>query len=78
NDNITGQKRYSFAAVQSTRLPYGLLGSWNINGVSDTNYAGDFSRTLTASAQKILTREGMVSYGSNYWSAFARVTKFQT
>lgn len=76
-DQVTGTSRYSLSSIHSQTLAPGLTFAWNLNKASDNDYPSDFSHSVTASTQRLLTRDVSLSYGSTYWSAALRATKYQ-
>ncbi|WP_034295528.1 LPS-assembly protein LptD [Herbaspirillum sp. RV1423] len=76
-DRVTGTGRYSLSSVHTQTTASGLGFGWNFNKASDNDYPSDFSHSVTASTQRLLTRDAYVTYGGTYWSAVGRVTKYQ-
>lgn len=76
-DRITGTGRYSLSTKHQQTLAPNLSLAWNVNKASDDNYGSDFSRSITQSSQRLLLRDISLSYGSHYWSAVGRVSKYQ-
>ncbi len=76
-DRMTGTGRYSLSAKHQQTLAPNLSLAWDLNKVSDDNYASDFSRSITQSSQRLLVRDISLTYGSRYWSAVGRVSKYQ-
>ncbi|OON60368.1 OstA organic solvent tolerance protein [Massilia sp. KIM] len=50
---------------------------WNLHGASDDEYPSDFSRTVSASAERQLLRELRTDYVGQYWSLSARAQNYQ-
>ncbi|KRB88507.1 LPS-assembly protein LptD [Noviherbaspirillum sp. Root189] len=77
HDRQTGTDRYAISSTHTQNLAPGLTYAWNINAASDDRYPDDFSRTLTASSQRLLGRDMALTYAGNFWTAAARVSNFQ-
>ena len=77
-DRITNRTRSRLSLMHTQNLGYGLNGSVNFNKVSDDAYFRDLSGTVSSTSQTNLVREGVLSYGSSWWNASARVQSFQT
>lgn len=76
-DRMTGTGRYSLSTIHTQTLAPNLVFAWNVNKASDNDYPSDFSHSVTASTQRLLTRDVSLTYGGTYWSAVGRVTKYQ-
>lgn len=50
---------------------------WNLHGASDDEYPSDFSRTVSASAERQLLREISTDYQGRYWSLGVRAQNYQ-
>ena len=71
--------RYSFSWQHRENFLPQLAFTANYNAVSDSNYFTDFSRTLAASAQTFLPRDGTFVYTSPYYGVTSlRLSNFQT
>jgi len=57
-------------------LPQWLL-TWNINIASDDNYAMDFSKSITKSAEHVLPREINNMYFGSFWYLGVLVSNYQ-
>lgn len=77
-DLITHQTRSSYSFQHNQNFGRGFSGSLNLNGVSDDSYFTDLSTRMANIAQNNLPRQGVISYGSSWWSASAMVQNFQT
>lgn len=77
NDQQTKTNRYAISSTHNQALAPGLNYAWNINSASDDEYPTDFSRTITASSQRLLLRDMSLTYGSTYWNTIARVSNYQ-
>lgn len=76
-DRVTGTGRYSLSSLHSQTLAPNLVFGWNVNKASDNDYPSDFSHSVTASTQRLLTRDVSLVYSGTYWSAVGRMTKYQ-
>ncbi len=70
------RSRLAFSHVQN--FGHGLVGSANLNDVSDDAYFRDLSDTVSGTSQTNLPREGVLSYSNGWWNTAARVQSFQT
>lgn len=78
NDQQTKTNRYAISSTHTHNFAPGFSYAWNINAASDDDYPSDFSRTITASSQRLLPRDLTLNYfGGGFWSASARVSNFQ-
>lgn len=77
NDKRTGTHRWAFESRHSQVFDRRWSGYWNIARASDDRYFDEYSRSLVPIASRQLVQEGSVSYGASWWSASARVQKFQ-
>lgn len=78
NDRMTGttRERMSLKHAQSLGGGFGL--ALNLNRVADDAYFRDLSSSVSGTSQTNLLREGVLSYGAGWWSATARVQRYQT
>ncbi|MFL9926489.1 LPS-assembly protein LptD [Herbaspirillum lusitanum] len=76
-DQVTGTGRYSLSSIHNQTLAPGLTLAWNLNKASDNDYPSDFSHSITASTQRLLTRDVSMTYSSTYWSLYGHVSKYQ-
>jgi LPS-assembly protein len=77
-DRVTNTSRSFMAMNHTQNLGSGLRLALNLNRVSDDAYFRDLSTTVTGTSQTNLLRDGLLSYGTGWWSASARVQSFQT
>ncbi|MDY7576765.1 LPS-assembly protein LptD [Herbaspirillum sp. RTI4] len=77
HDRMTQTERYSLSSVHTQALMPNLVFAWNVNKASDNDYPNDFAQSITASRQRLLTRDVSLTYTSTYWSTAARVSKYQ-
>jgi len=78
NDHIRNINRYALTLQHNQRFSSNLSGYLNINKVSDDNYFRDLSSRINVTSQTTLPREGMLIYAGGWWSAAARMQRFQT
>ncbi|MHB8667486.1 MAG: LPS-assembly protein LptD [Burkholderiales bacterium] len=78
NDRVANRNRYAITAQHNQRFSTNLTGTLNINKVSDDNYFRDLSSRINVTSQTTLPRDGMLIYGGGWWTATARVQRFQT
>ncbi len=77
-DRLTNTTR-SYEALQHTQNLGGGFGlALNLNRASDDAYFRDLSTTVSGTSQTNLLRDGALTYGAGWWSASARVQRFQT
>ncbi|MBI5435853.1 MAG: LPS-assembly protein LptD [Nitrosomonadales bacterium] len=77
-DRLANRTRSRLALTHAQSFGHGLSGSVNLNDVSDDAYFRDLSDAVSGTSQTNLVREGVLSYGSGWWNAAARVQSFQT
>jgi LPS-assembly protein len=79
NDKLgDNEDRYAYSVRHQQNLGYGLAGTLNISGVSDDQYFTDLATRSVLSSQRQLLRQGMVTYGSDWWSANVIGQSYQT
>ena len=78
NDRIIKRSRSRLSLQHAHNLAPGLSSRINYNQVSDDAYFRDLSGAVNTTSQTNLVREGVLTYGSTWWSASARVQRFQT
>ncbi len=78
NDKITGTSRDAFSLIHAHNFGGGFNGSLNLNAVSDYRFFGDLGNSIGAVAQTNLLRQGVLSYGSTWWSASLMAQAYQT
>ncbi len=77
-DRVSKTSR-SYAALKHAQNLGGGLGlALNLNRASDDAYFRDLSTQVSGTSQVNLLRDGVLSYGAGWWSASARVQRFQT
>jgi LPS-assembly protein len=77
NDRMTGLTRTRMALQHNQNLGGGIGMALNVNRVSDDAYFRDLSTLVSGTSQQNLLRDGLLSYGAGWWSAAARVQRFQ-
>jgi len=77
HDRVANTDRWSISSQHTQILAPGWTYAWNFNAASDDNYPSDFARSITGATQRLLPRDMSLTYGSTYWSAVARVSKYQ-
>lgn len=78
NDRLTGTSRSAYALLHNHVLAPGLVGSLNLNGVSDDRYFADLTSKVATVSQANLLRQGSLTYGAGWWNAAMVVQRFQT
>ena len=78
NDRVANINRYALTIEHNQRFSDNLTGTLNINKVSDDNYFRDLSSRINVTSQTTLPREGVLVYRRGWWTATARVQRFQT
>lgn len=77
DDRLYGRQRHSFSSTHTQTFTSGLAYSHNLNGASDDEYPNDFSSTITAASQRLLTREMNLGYSAAFWSSTIRASNYQ-
>jgi LPS-assembly protein len=77
NDRMSGFTRSFTALKHGQNLGGGFGLGLNLNRVSDIAYFQDLSTTVVGTSQENLLRSGVLTYGAGWWSALARVQRFQ-
>ena len=75
---MSGLNRTHTVLNHSQNLGGGLGLALNLNRVSDDAYFRDLSSSVAVTSQTNLLRDGVLSYGAGWWSASARVQRYQT
>lgn len=78
NDRVSGLTRTHMALLHNQNLGGGFGLGLNLNRVSDDDYFRDLSTSVAGTSQTNLLRDGMLSYGAGWWSASARIQRYQT
>ena len=77
NDRIAHRDRWLVDTLHNQYLAPGWSFGWNLHGASDNEYPSDFSRTVAASANRLLLRELHTDYGSQYWNVRVLAQTYQ-
>lgn len=77
NDRKTKTDRWLVNSRHSQALARGLSFGWAVRAASDDEYPSDFSKSISASAERQLLREIRTDYQSQYWNLAARVQNYQ-
>jgi len=77
DDRKTNTDRWRIDSLHSQTLKPNWSYGWNLHGASDDEYPSDFSRTVSASAERQLLREVRTDYYGQYWSLSARAQNYQ-
>jgi len=78
NDRVSGLTRTNESLKHAQNLGGGFALGLNLNRVSDDAYFRDLSSIASSTSQTNLLRDGVLSYNAAWWSASARVQRFQT
>jgi LPS-assembly protein len=78
HDRVANIDRYALTIQHNQKFSSDLTGTLNINKVSDDNYFRDLSSRINVTSQTTLPRDGMLIYSGGWWTATARVQRFQT
>lgn len=78
NDRTSGTTRTYEALKHTQNLGSGFGLALNLNRVSDDAYFRDLASSVSGTSQGNLPRDGALSYGAGWWSATARIQRFQT
>jgi len=77
-DALTNTSRHLWSAQHTFTDIAGWGGVVNARGVSDDNYFVDFSRSILASAERVLPRDVMAVRGFGDWTVLLRATSYQS
>jgi LPS-assembly protein len=77
HDRISHSDRWLVGSLHNQTVAPGWSYGWNVHAASDNEYPSDFSRTVSASAERQLLRELRTDYTGQYWSLNARVQNYQ-
>lgn len=78
DDKLSKQNRIRMSLKHAQDLGHGFGGLLQLNQVSDNDYFRDLANTVSGTAQTNLLSEAVLTYGAEWWSAMARVQRFQT
>ncbi len=77
-DALANRNRTRIHLMHSQSIAGGLNGYVNLHSVSDDAYFRDLGNTVNATSQANLLQEAVLAYGAGWWSATARVQRYQT
>ena len=77
DDRKTGTDRWRADSLHTQALKPNWSYGWNLHGASDDEYPSDFSRTVSASAERQLLREVRTDLYGQFWSLSARAQNYQ-
>ena len=77
DDSQTNTTRWRADSLHNQAIRPNWSYGWNLHGASDDEYPSDFSRTVSASAERQLLREVRTDYSGQYWSLNARAQNYQ-
>jgi LPS-assembly protein len=77
-DALTGTSRSFWSALHSYAGVGGWSGAINARGVSDENYFVDYSRSILASAERVLPRDFVATRLWRDWTVLLRATSYQS
>ena len=72
------KNRYAYALVYAQTTDRGFSGTIDYNKVSDGSYFTDLSSEVSQTSQSHLLQQGVLNYGSDWWSASATFQRHQT
>ncbi|SHH55436.1 LPS-assembly protein LptD [Massilia sp. CF038] len=77
NDKLTKTDRWRVKSEHNQALTPRWSFGWALNGASDDNYPSDFSKSVSASAERQLLREVRTEYAGKYWNMSLRAQNYQ-
>jgi LPS-assembly protein len=77
-DRETQTRRYAYTVVHNQNFGQGLTGSLNLSGASDGTYFTDLASRLSVVSQTNLLRQGLLTYGQDWWSTALLAQRYQT
>ena len=72
------ENRYAYSLHHTQNTAHGFSGTINYNKVSDDHYFTDLSSEVSQTSQSHLLQQGVLNYGSDWWSASANLQQYQT
>lgn len=78
SDALANRSRTRIAFTHGQAIAGGLNGYVNLNSVSDDAFFRDLGSTVNTTSQANLLQEAALAYGAGWWSATARVQRYQT
>ncbi|MDY0961808.1 LPS-assembly protein LptD [Massilia sp. CFBP9026] len=77
DDRKTETTRWRVDSLHSQSIRPNWSYGWNLHGASDDEYPSDFSRNVSASAERQLLREVRTDLHGQFWSLSARAQNYQ-
>lgn len=77
-DRETQTRRYAYSIQHTQNFGQGLSGTLNLDGASDGTYFTDLSSRLSVTSQTNLLRQGVLTYGTDWWSTSLMAQRYQT
>jgi LPS-assembly protein len=78
NDAIAKRSRTLFSLNHNQRLAKNLSGYVNYTRVGDNSYFRDLGNAVNVTSQANLLQEGGMNYDAGWWTAMARMQRYQT
>lgn len=78
NDLVRNESRYGYSLQHAQNFGRGFAGALNVSGVSDDTYFTDISSRSTITSQTQLLRQGVFSYGNDWFNANVIGQGYQT
>ncbi|MGV3742059.1 MAG: LPS-assembly protein LptD [Burkholderiaceae bacterium] len=77
DDRLYGRQRHAFSSTHTQTFAPGWTFASNLNAASDDEYPNDFSSTITAASQRLLTRDMRLNYLDSFWNGSIRASNYQ-
>jgi LPS-assembly protein len=77
NDSILNRSRHALSLQHLQQFSPRIVGSLNINAVSDRDYYTDLGSRLSITSISYLARQGSLSYSGDWWTASASALEYQ-
>lgn len=78
NDKLAGRNRSHVSVMHNQAIADSLNGYVSLNSVSDDTYYQDLSNAVESTSTVNLLQEGGLNYSGGWWSAAARVQRYQS
>lgn len=78
DDKLVHKRRSAYSVTHTQNLGSGFSGALALNGASDGTFFSDLASGSSVIAQTNLLRQGVLSYGSDWWGAYLLAQSFQT
>ena len=78
DDKLEHKRRSAYAVNHTQDFGSGFYGALSLNGASDGTFFSDLASGSSVIAQTNLLRQGVLSYGSDWWGAYLLAQSFQT